>query len=203
MIPNNVVLAAAIVPLTEPDSVDVKVRLRSGVRPSQVQAILDDEITTPTRSKRSRAARGGRRRRRRRPRPGDARAGRRRRAARRRDHRRARVGHRRARATATERPDARDRLRATTAVAPRGRRFAANAAALPRATRVRALARPAPASERERSALVALAGDPARPCEPRRRLTGAAAPARASDRRAEPQRRAARPRPRRGCARSP
>ncbi len=50
MIPNNVVLAAAIVPLKEPDSVDVRVRLSSGVRPSQVQAILDHEIATPTRS---------------------------------------------------------------------------------------------------------------------------------------------------------
>jgi small conductance mechanosensitive channel len=37
-------------PLKEPASVDVKVRLRSGVRPSQVQAILDSEIGTPTRS---------------------------------------------------------------------------------------------------------------------------------------------------------
>jgi small conductance mechanosensitive channel len=50
MIPNNVVLAAAIVPIKEPKSVDVRVRLSSGVRPSQVQAILDNEITTPTRS---------------------------------------------------------------------------------------------------------------------------------------------------------
>jgi small conductance mechanosensitive channel len=50
LIPNNVVLAAAVVPLREPDSVDVKVRLKSGVRPSQVQAILDDQIGTPTRS---------------------------------------------------------------------------------------------------------------------------------------------------------
>jgi small-conductance mechanosensitive channel len=51
MIPNNVVLAAVIVPLKEPDSVDVKVRLTSGVRPSQVQAILDEEIGTPTSSR--------------------------------------------------------------------------------------------------------------------------------------------------------
>src|SRR5664279_3468531 len=50
MIPNNVVLAAVVVPVKEPDSVDVKVRLTSGVRPSQVQAILDQEISTPTRS---------------------------------------------------------------------------------------------------------------------------------------------------------
>jgi small conductance mechanosensitive channel len=51
MIPNNVVLAAVIVPLKEPDSVDVKVRLGHGVRPSQVQAILDEEIGIPTSSK--------------------------------------------------------------------------------------------------------------------------------------------------------
>jgi small-conductance mechanosensitive channel len=50
MIPNNVVLAAAVVPLREPNPVDVRVRLQSGVRPSQVQALLDNEITTPTRS---------------------------------------------------------------------------------------------------------------------------------------------------------
>ena len=51
MIPNNVVLAAAVVPLREPDMVDVKVRLNTGVRPSQVQSILDHDIATPTRSK--------------------------------------------------------------------------------------------------------------------------------------------------------
>lgn len=51
MIPNNVVLAAAVVPLREPDAVDVKVRLVSGIRPSQVQAILDEQVKTPTRSK--------------------------------------------------------------------------------------------------------------------------------------------------------
>jgi small-conductance mechanosensitive channel len=50
MIPNSVVLSAAVVPLREPDSVDVRVRLSSGVRPSQVQAILDEEVSTPTRS---------------------------------------------------------------------------------------------------------------------------------------------------------
>ncbi|MFZ0089435.1 MAG: mechanosensitive ion channel family protein [Solirubrobacteraceae bacterium] len=49
LIPNNVVLAAAVMPLKEPESVDVRVRLTSGVRPSQVQAILDQEVSTPTR----------------------------------------------------------------------------------------------------------------------------------------------------------
>jgi small-conductance mechanosensitive channel len=53
MIPNNGVLSAVVVPLREPDSVDVKVRLSSGVRPSQVQALLDDQISTPTRMKAS------------------------------------------------------------------------------------------------------------------------------------------------------
>jgi small-conductance mechanosensitive channel len=50
MIPNNIVLAAAVVPLVEPDSVDVRIRLASGIRPSRVQAILDDSIKTPTRT---------------------------------------------------------------------------------------------------------------------------------------------------------
>jgi small-conductance mechanosensitive channel len=50
MIPNTVVLAAAVVPLREPASVDVKVRLSAGVKPSQVQAMLDEKITTPVRS---------------------------------------------------------------------------------------------------------------------------------------------------------
>jgi small conductance mechanosensitive channel len=49
MVPNNVVLSAAVVPLREPDPVDVKVRLRSGMSISQVQAVLDDRIDVPTR----------------------------------------------------------------------------------------------------------------------------------------------------------
>ncbi len=49
LIPNNVVLSAAIVPLKEPASVDVRVRLPSGMHPSRVQAVLDEKITTPTR----------------------------------------------------------------------------------------------------------------------------------------------------------
>jgi small conductance mechanosensitive channel len=37
------------VPLREPESVDVKVRLGAGMRPTHVQAILDEKLTTPTR----------------------------------------------------------------------------------------------------------------------------------------------------------
>src|SRR5205807_10087924 len=51
LIPNNVVLSAAVVPLKEPDMVDVRIRLGAGIRPSQVQAILDEQIRTPTRSR--------------------------------------------------------------------------------------------------------------------------------------------------------
>ncbi len=51
MIPNNVVLAAVVVPLVEPDAVDVRIRLSSGIRPGRVQAILDESVSTPTRLK--------------------------------------------------------------------------------------------------------------------------------------------------------
>jgi small conductance mechanosensitive channel len=50
LVPNSVVLAAAVVPIREPDPVDVRVRLRSGISMTQVQQILDDQVTTPTRS---------------------------------------------------------------------------------------------------------------------------------------------------------
>jgi len=50
MVPNNVVLASAVVPLREPASVDLRARLRPDVKPSEVQALLDDGVTTPVRS---------------------------------------------------------------------------------------------------------------------------------------------------------
>lgn len=50
LIPNSVVLSAAIVPLREPDPVDVRVRIGAGIRPSHIQAILDERVGTPTRS---------------------------------------------------------------------------------------------------------------------------------------------------------
>ena len=50
MIPNIQVLSAVVVPVREPRPVDVRVRLSSGVRPSQVQEILNDQIATPTRN---------------------------------------------------------------------------------------------------------------------------------------------------------
>jgi small-conductance mechanosensitive channel len=51
MIPNTGVLAAVVVPVREPNPVDVRIRLSSGVRVAQVQEILDDQISTPTRTR--------------------------------------------------------------------------------------------------------------------------------------------------------
>jgi small-conductance mechanosensitive channel len=50
MVPNNVVLTAAVVPLREPASVDLRARLRPDVKPSDLQALLDELVETPVRS---------------------------------------------------------------------------------------------------------------------------------------------------------
>lgn len=49
MVPNNGVLGAVVVPVREPEPVDVRVRLSMGISITQVQALLDDRITVPTR----------------------------------------------------------------------------------------------------------------------------------------------------------
>jgi small-conductance mechanosensitive channel len=49
LIPNNVVLSSVVVPVREPDPVDVRVRLHSGISATTIQAILDENIKTPTR----------------------------------------------------------------------------------------------------------------------------------------------------------
>jgi small conductance mechanosensitive channel len=51
MIPNSVVISAAVVPLREPASVDLRARLPAGVQPSSVQELLDDTVTVPTRAR--------------------------------------------------------------------------------------------------------------------------------------------------------
>jgi small conductance mechanosensitive channel len=51
MIPNSVVLSAAVVPLREPAAVDLRARLRPDVKPSYVQEVLDRAVSTPTRSR--------------------------------------------------------------------------------------------------------------------------------------------------------
>jgi small conductance mechanosensitive channel len=50
MIPNTSVLSATVMPLREPNPVDVRVRLGSGVSLTHVQAILDTNISVDTRS---------------------------------------------------------------------------------------------------------------------------------------------------------
>ncbi|HVS29572.1 MAG TPA: hypothetical protein VHE14_08460, partial [Solirubrobacteraceae bacterium] len=50
MIPNNVVLSSVVVPLREPDSLSLRAHLRPDVTPSEVQALLDEHVTIPTRS---------------------------------------------------------------------------------------------------------------------------------------------------------
>jgi small conductance mechanosensitive channel len=49
MVPNNVVLSAAVVPLREPAAVDLRARLRPDVRPSDVQTMLEERLRTPVR----------------------------------------------------------------------------------------------------------------------------------------------------------
>ena len=51
MIPNSVVLNAAVVPLREPAAVDVRARMRRSVRPTRVQALLQETITVPLRGR--------------------------------------------------------------------------------------------------------------------------------------------------------
>lgn len=51
MIPNSVALSCAVIPLREPDAVDFEARLGAGVRPSEVQRLLDERVDTPTRGR--------------------------------------------------------------------------------------------------------------------------------------------------------
>jgi small conductance mechanosensitive channel len=49
MVPNSVVLNVAIVPLREPEGIDLRARLRPGVTPMDVQELLQSEVETPMR----------------------------------------------------------------------------------------------------------------------------------------------------------
>jgi small conductance mechanosensitive channel len=50
MVPNSVVMMAAIVPLHEPSGVDLRARFERGVKPSELQSYLEHSIETPTRN---------------------------------------------------------------------------------------------------------------------------------------------------------
>ncbi|HXR60254.1 MAG TPA: mechanosensitive ion channel family protein [Solirubrobacterales bacterium] len=51
MVPNNVLLSLVVVPLREPDKVDVRVRFPVGASPKQIEERLLQAITVPTRYK--------------------------------------------------------------------------------------------------------------------------------------------------------
>jgi small conductance mechanosensitive channel len=50
MVPNNVVLSAAVVPLREPAGVDLRAKLESNIRPSDVDRLLRESVTVETRA---------------------------------------------------------------------------------------------------------------------------------------------------------
>jgi small-conductance mechanosensitive channel len=50
MVPNSVVLNVAVLPLREPDAVNLRARLRAGMTPSDLQQILEGSLKTPLRS---------------------------------------------------------------------------------------------------------------------------------------------------------
>jgi small-conductance mechanosensitive channel len=49
MVPNSAVLNVAVVPLREPEGVDLRARLPADVAPSEVQALLQESVETPMR----------------------------------------------------------------------------------------------------------------------------------------------------------
>jgi small-conductance mechanosensitive channel len=51
MVPNSVVLNSAVVPLREPAAVDLRARLGRGIKPTTVQALLEESITVPLRGR--------------------------------------------------------------------------------------------------------------------------------------------------------
>jgi small conductance mechanosensitive channel len=51
MVPNNVVLNVAVIPLHEPAGVDLRARLRPGVTPIDIQHLLEETVETPMRDR--------------------------------------------------------------------------------------------------------------------------------------------------------
>ena len=51
MVPNNVVLSVAVIPLREPSGIDLRARLRPGVTPVDIQTLLEETVETPMRDK--------------------------------------------------------------------------------------------------------------------------------------------------------
>jgi small conductance mechanosensitive channel len=51
LIPNNAALSATVVPLRDPAGVNLRARLRQGVKPSDLQHMLEQRVSTPTRDR--------------------------------------------------------------------------------------------------------------------------------------------------------
>jgi small-conductance mechanosensitive channel len=51
MVPNGIVLSVAVIPLREPAGIDLRARLRPGVTPIDIQALLEETIETEMRDK--------------------------------------------------------------------------------------------------------------------------------------------------------
>ena len=49
MVPNSVVLNAAVIPVREPAAVNLRARLRAGMTPAQLQGLLESSLSTPLR----------------------------------------------------------------------------------------------------------------------------------------------------------
>jgi small conductance mechanosensitive channel len=49
MVPNSVVLNVAVVPLREPEAVELRARLRAGMTPAELQEVLERSLQTPLR----------------------------------------------------------------------------------------------------------------------------------------------------------
>jgi small conductance mechanosensitive channel len=49
MVPNSVVLNSAVIPLREPEAVNLRARLRAGMTPSDMQELLEKQLQTPLR----------------------------------------------------------------------------------------------------------------------------------------------------------
>jgi hypothetical protein len=49
MVPNSVVLNVAVLPVREPDAVNLRARLRPGMTPADLQEILEGSLETPLR----------------------------------------------------------------------------------------------------------------------------------------------------------
>jgi small conductance mechanosensitive channel len=49
MVPNSVVLSVAVLPLREPEAVNLRARLRAGMTPGELQEILEKSLQTPLR----------------------------------------------------------------------------------------------------------------------------------------------------------